>query len=468
MLRFFKDFFIYGFASILGKLAAVFLMPVYTNVLTKEEYGAMALITSIKGIIDLFSNLNIHSGIAREYNEEGIDRTKLVSTGFYSILGISLGVMFFMIFTQSFWRERVLSLDYSYSTAFLLMLLTIPAGSTLSYFSILTRFKRQPILYSIGTIIQLIIQISISIIGVVVIEYGIASIFLGVLCGELFGILYFSFINRSNISIAFEVKYFKRALLFSIPTLPAILAGWVDSSMGQIIIGKYISTAELGVYSVALQLASVFTFISIALQNVWGPYLYENYKKEGFSNEVNKIYKTIVLMLLVIAVTISSLSNEVVLFLTNESYLDASSYFTLLCIPMCVYLLFPFASSGINISRDTKYIGLSYILGSAFNVLFTILLIKSLGIIAVPLSLAISRLTTYSIMCYISRRKGFVIFPHNLLFILIACILICYVCVHLHLSLMIRLSVMTLIDLSVAIYLIRIINIKEILLALRK
>ena len=222
MLRFFKDFFIYGFASILGKLAAVFLMPVYTNVLTKEEYGAMALITSIKGIIDLFSNLNIHSGIAREYNEEGIDRTKLVSTGFYSILGISLGVMLFMIFTQSFWRERVLSLDYSYSTAFLLMLLTIPAGSTLSYFSILTRFKRQPILYSIGTIIQLIIQISISIIGVVVIEYGIASIFLGVLCGELFGILYFSFINRSNISIAFEVKYFKRALLFSIPTLPAI------------------------------------------------------------------------------------------------------------------------------------------------------------------------------------------------------------------------------------------------------
>lgn len=468
MLRFFKDFFIYGFASILGKLAAVFLMPVYTNVLTREEYGAMALITSIKGIIDLFSNLNIHSGIAREYNEEGIDRTKLVSTGFYSILGISLSVMFFMIFTQSFWRERVLSLDNSYSSAFLLMLLTIPAGSTLSYFSILTRFKRQPILYSIGTIIQLIIQISISIIGVVVIQYGIASLFLGILCGELFGIIYFSIINRSNISIAFEAKYFKRALMFSVPTLPAILAGWVDSSMGQIIIGKYISTADLGVYSVALQLASVFTFISVALQNVWGPYLYENYKKEGFSNEVNKIYKTIVLMLLVIAVTISSLSNEVVLLLTNESYMDASSYFTLLCIPMCVYLLFPFAASGINISRDTKYIGLSYILGSAFNILFMILSIKSLGIIAVPLSLAISRLTTYSIMCFISRRKGFVIFPQSLLLILVACILICYACVHFHLPLMIRLSVMTLIDLSVTIYLIRSINIKEILLVFRK
>lgn len=55
MWRFFKDFMTYGVVSILGKLAAVFLMPIYTSILTKEEYGAMALITSCKGIIDLIS-----------------------------------------------------------------------------------------------------------------------------------------------------------------------------------------------------------------------------------------------------------------------------------------------------------------------------------------------------------------------------------------------------------------------------
>lgn len=468
MLRFFRDFFIYGFASILGKLAAVFLMPVYTNVLTCEEYGAMALITSIKGIIDLFSNLNIHSGIAREYNETGVNRTKLVSTGFFSILGISLSVMLIMIFSQSFWQERVLSLDNTYSKPFLLMLLTIPAGSALSYFSVLTRFKRKPILYSIGTIIQLLIQISISIVGVVVLHYGIASLFFGILCGELFGIIYFSFINRSHISLTFDAKYLKRALIFSIPTLPAILAGWVDSSMGQIVIGKYISNADLAVYSVALQLASVFTFISVALQNVWGPYLYENYMKEGFSAEVNQIYKTIVVVLLIMAVVISSLSNELVLLLTNVSYIRAASYLTILCIPMCIYLLFPIAASGIHLSRDTKYIGLSYILGSLSNILFMALLIKLLGIIAVPLSLAISRLTTYSIMCFMSTRKGFDMPSQRLLFVSIVCVLICYVCVNLHLSLITRLLVMTLIVGPAIVYLLKVINIKKILVALRK
>ena len=151
MLKFLKDFLIYGFASVIGKIAAVFLMPIYTSILTQEEYGAMALITSVKGIIDLFSNLNIHSGVAREYKEDGVDRTRLVSTGMYSILGISLMVFAFLACTQSFWQESVLSLENRFSVAVFIMLLTIPAGSALSYFSVLTRFKRKPILYSIGT-----------------------------------------------------------------------------------------------------------------------------------------------------------------------------------------------------------------------------------------------------------------------------------------------------------------------------
>ena len=216
MFRFFKDFFIYGFASVLSKIIAVFLMPVYTSVLTKEEYGAMALIVSCKGIIDLVSNLNIHSGIARDYYEEDVNRNKLVSTGFYSILTLSISILCILIITRNFWTESVLELPQKYDSAFLLMLLSIPAGSILSYFSILTRFKKKPILYTIGSLIQILIQISISVIGVVVLRYGIVSVFVGVLIAELFGIIYFAFINREYIELSFEWKYLKRALLYAL------------------------------------------------------------------------------------------------------------------------------------------------------------------------------------------------------------------------------------------------------------
>lgn len=467
MFRFFKDFFIYGFASIISKLVAVFLMPIYTSILTQEEYGAMALITSAKGIIDLFSNLNIHSGIARDYNEEGIDRTKLVSTGFFSILIISLFVMGIMIYTQSFWQEKVLSLDKCYSTAFFIMLLTIPAGSTLSYFSIITRFKRKPVLYSIGTLIQLFIQISVSIVGVVYLRYGIASIFAGILCGEIFGIVYFSYINRSSIKFTFNKEYIKRALKFAIPTLPAILAGWIDSSMGQIIIGKYISKTDLGIYSIALQLSSVFSFINIALHNVWGPYLYENYKKNDFIKELKKLYIIIVLVLTLIAIGVSLMSKEIILLLSNSSYLDASKYFTLLCIPMCIYLLFPIATSGINISRDTKYIGISYIIGSLMNIIFMFILMPRVGINSVPIALGVSRMITYYTLYQISKKKGIIVLPNGILLLLIISVSICYFIVYMEIDVIYRIIIVAMVSITVIMYLAKYTNIKEIL-ALKK
>ena len=290
MFRFFKDFFIYGMASLLGKIAAIFLMPLYTNILTKEEYGAMALITSVQGLIGLVSNLNIHSGIARDYYEEGIDRKKLVSTGFLSILSLSLSIMAIGLMTRHFWGVQVLGLDEKFIPAFTVLLLNVPAGSLMSYFAILTRFKKKPVKFAIGSVIQLVIQLTISIVGVVVMHAGIISIFLGMLAGELFALVYFAILNKEHLGFKFDKAILRRALVFAVPTLPAILAGWLDSSMGQILIGKHISMEELGVYSVALSIASVFTLISTALQNVWAPFLYENYTKPDFNKLIRKLF----------------------------------------------------------------------------------------------------------------------------------------------------------------------------------
>lgn len=461
MKRFFKDFMIYGFASILGKVAAVLLMPIYTNILTKEEYGAMALIIACQGVIGLFSNLNIHSGIARDYHEEGINKRQLVSTGLWSILGISSTILVVMLMTSKFWLTKVLGLSDIYINPFILMLFTIPAASLLSYFAILTRFKRKPILYSVGTIVQLLVQLSVSIIGVVYLRLGILSIFAGTFCGELFGILYYSYINRSYLSFTFNKVYIKRALLFSIPTLPAILAGWIDSSMGQILIGKYISTVDLGVYSIALQLSSVFAFISIGLNNVWLPYLYENYNKEGFLKEVNRLYTAIVLILTIIAVSVSLMSKEIVMLLSNSSYINASKYFTLLCIPMCVYLLFPMATSGISISRDTKYISISYIAGSIINIAFLFIMIKSIGIYAVPIALGLSRIATYSILYYISKSKGIIVLPNGVLVLLITTIIVCFFIINTDLRTIYRVAIAVLACGTIAVYIAKFINIKQ-------
>lgn len=468
MWQFFKDFMIYGVASILGKLAAVFLMPVYTSILTKEEYGAMALITSCKGIIDLFSNLNIHSGIARDYYEEGINRKTLVSTGFLSILSLSSTILLIGLLTRHFWSGTVLGLNKIFWPAFTVMLWSIPAGSLTSYFAILTRYKKKPVHFSIGTIIQLLIQIGISVVGVVVLQRGIISVFFGVLVGELFAIFYFAILNREYISIQFDKELLRRALLFALPTLPAILAGWLDSSMGQILIGKYISVEDLGVYSIALSIASVFTLISTAFQNVWSPYLYENYKKPNFNDSLRKLFSIILLSLIMVSLILSLFSREIVLLLSNISYLDACQYLVLLCIPMSFYLMFPFASSGVSISRDTKYVGISYVAGSCMNLLLLFITIRSVGVLAVPLCLGVSRITIYTILYKVSEKKIGYTLPNFLFALLLVVVSLCYIAIKLDLSLIFRIILATTASIVIVLFIDRRYNVKGVLAAIKQ
>lgn len=404
MLRFFKDFCLYGLVGLLGKVVALFLLPVYTNILSKEEYGVMTLIIACRGIIDLVSNLNLHSGITRDYYEDGIDRKRLVSTGFFSILGLSLFILINLLLTRRFWIESVLSLDPGYSMAVVLMMLSMPVASLQSYFAIITRFKKKALLFSVGEFIGLVIRIGTALLCVVHFRIGIIGIFLGDLLALTFCVIFYAFINKELLAITFDWAYLRRALLFALPTLPAILAGWLDTSVGQIMISRSISVSDLGVYSLALSITSVFTFLTGALQNVWLPYLYENYKLDSFQQRVSDLFSLIMVAIIVISVILSLFSREIILLLSNEGYLAATKYITLLTIPAVLYLLFPIASSGISISRDTKHIGIAYIIGTSVNLLLLFFAIREFGVIAVPVCLSLSRLTSYVYMYVVSNK----------------------------------------------------------------
>ena len=59
MKKFLSQFVIYGCASMLSKIAAIFLMPLYTSILTTGEYGAMAMLASCSGVLGIVANFKI-------------------------------------------------------------------------------------------------------------------------------------------------------------------------------------------------------------------------------------------------------------------------------------------------------------------------------------------------------------------------------------------------------------------------
>ncbi len=468
MLSFIKQFFIYGLSSILGKILAIFLIPLYTSIFTTTEYGALALLTSCKGLIDIFSNLNIHAGIARHYYDvEEQQRSRLVSTGAYSIAICSLLTLTILLSSSSFWLKEVLDIA-EFKHAFVVVLLTIPANSLLSYFSTITRLKKMAITYSIGTLLQLLVQTAVSITLVVGYRIGISGMFYGLLSAEIFGIIYLYIVNRKEIILSFCRRYLLDALKFSLPTLPGIAGIWIDTSLGQIIIGKYISLSNLGVYSLALQISSLFLLLQVAIRSIWTPFIYENYKAANFNSQVRLIFSTITWLFIFMILNISILSKEIILILSSPNYLDASLYLPLLSLAYGLNILSSIAEVGSNITKNTKIISVAYLSGALCNLTLLWLLVPSFGIIVIPLSLITSRLICFSILNLYNKRGLEILLPFEMILLFMVAAALSYTLSLLELRDEIRYTTIILIDVIFVVVLNRKYNIRASILKLLK
>ena len=460
MLKFLKQFFIYGFASVLSKIAAVFFLPLYTNVLSQEEYGALAMITAVKGIIDIFSNLNIHSGVARDYYEKDIDRTKVISTGFFSILFFSILFMFLLFYSRDFWIINILDIR-NYEKAFVFMLFTLPAGSLFSYFAILTRYKQNALAYSIGSILQLGIQIGLTVYFILAIKTGIVGVFYGILAGELIGIIYFYLLNQEYIRFTFQKKLLIRVLKYSLPTLPAIAAIWADSNLGQLLIGKYISLEDAGIYSIALRIASVYLLIHQAFGNVWLPFVYENLNNPSLEKDIMRIFNAATFALVLISVNLSVLSEYIVLLLSTPKYIDAAMLLTLLTIPMSITILIQFANIGPIISRQTKYISYANIIGSIVNLLCLAIFLPIYGVVSVPICLLLSQVGVFLLTSFYTEKQIGLRFSKFNVIILIIIILCVYVFVKLINNEILRVTLLIFLNLTAFFFTIRRYNLRK-------
>jgi O-antigen/teichoic acid export membrane protein len=75
---FIKSSFVYSVIGALPLASSVLLLPFYTNYLTKEQYGYLALYIAFTGIVQIFVNYGLehYSGIIYVENKDDVQKTK--------------------------------------------------------------------------------------------------------------------------------------------------------------------------------------------------------------------------------------------------------------------------------------------------------------------------------------------------------------------------------------------------------
>lgn len=302
--------------SILQKAIAFLTTPIFTRLMSTNQYGQVTIYNSWVEVFMIFATLNVFYGV---YNNaltkypDDVDKVTSSMQGLCTTLTLGLLLMY-LIFHNLVNSFTGMNTNI---TLFLFgELLFVPA---FRFWSTKERFDFK---YKKLVILSIIMAILSPVMGVPAVLYfeekGYARIITLVLSQVIisFG-LYIS--NFKKGKTFFDRKYWKYALAFNLPLIPHYLSSTVLNQCDRIMIDKMCGTDKAGIYGLAYTVGAMIIIFNQAIMNTFTPYTYQNLKKEKYKDIRNNA-SFLVVIIAVISILILTVAPEFMAVLGDERY----------------------------------------------------------------------------------------------------------------------------------------------------
>ncbi|OQY51870.1 MAG: hypothetical protein B6247_18305 [Candidatus Parabeggiatoa sp. nov. 2] len=387
----FQKIFVHGrwylISSILSKGVGFFLLPIYTHYLTPEDYGILASIESFAKLLPIFISLYIDTAFGRYYYlERAISKEnvrQLYSTHFWFVViwgGIaSLGafylatVLFKKIFALGLWIVLIVIASQLLTQLGIMVIMIWKA-----------ELKAKQITFlQLG---MLIIPITITLILLIPYQMGFEARIYARGIGALlqFFILIYIALQQRWLAFSFDWKIIKRSLIFSIPLIPNIAAGWIAGFSDRIILAHYGYISEAGLYSVAFQFAKVLYMINDALTQVQGPIAMSalTEDRESAKKQIAEFVSIFIWVIMLFYLGLTFFSKEVLYFFTNERFHETYKLIAILAGVYVVGGIYRIFTSILSFHAKNWVISSGAILAALLNIALNFTFIPYFGMYA--------------------------------------------------------------------------------------
>jgi len=385
----------YFIATIINNALPFLLLPLLTRFLTPEDYSYIALFTAFTAIVNSLTGLSLESYIAKYFFDHPRSFiAKIIGNGLLVLFGLNLAVCFVFYFTYS-------QLSGLYGLP-LLWVLLIPANSfAYQLFFILLailRNRKKVLAFSMNQISNTVLNVSITILFVVIVVFGWQGRLLGILLANIFsaGFALFYLKHKGFLSFSIDFKIAGNIIRFILTLIPNSLQSVIVNRIGIFFMQVYFTRELLGIFSVGFQIAYVVMIVIITLNLSWTPFLFEQLAGNKQTNKTHIIQMFYLHFVVVILgfLFVNLASGLVLKIMTTEMYYEAEQFILWLTLGMVFNGLTIFIQPILIKYNRQKFLGIF----SAINLLLMLLIhyvcIKYFGYMGV----AYAYFLTYLIM----------------------------------------------------------------------
>lgn len=381
----------YLVANLATKALAFISIPVYTRLLTTNDFGIVNVFLGVSGILSSLLTLCCDQAVSRYYFDRNDDEDFKNFVGTSSIIAIVVFIINSLILLfLSGWISKLTGLNLL--LVYLLIPYTLINIIGLTYEQIYTAL-RQSKKIAISSLLRAYVGFTLAIILIYLFKDNkyLGQVLGLISAGIVMIIIWIKGISKYFI-LVFDKKYLRYILKFSVPLIPYALSGVIIEQFGKIAIGTSLSISQAGFYSLALTISGLVGIVTTVTHQAWAPYYFEYMNSKDYKGHDSDI-KRIFAITLIAAMGISTFGNEIGLVLASKSFTSS-----LYLIPIFVYgfVFHQFAyvyMRNFSFVHKTFYSSLVVITAGIVNVVLNIFVIPKFGEVGAAISFVISYLS---------------------------------------------------------------------------
>lgn len=392
-------------SSFATKLLSFFLVPLYTAILTTQEYGTYDVISSTVNFLIPILTINIYEAVLRYAMDKESDPKTVFSIGCkYAIWG-NVIVVILLVFNHI---ARLSAILDAYSIFFaLLFFVTVFSGIITSMARGLDRIAD----ISISSVLCSVVMIFLNIFLLCVLKIGIYGYFIANISGILIQNIYltvrikgWNYITKTR---EYNSALEKEMIHYSLPTIANAISWWVNGLADRYVIIFFCGIASNGVYSVASKIPSILNIFQNIFSQAWmlsAVREFDAEDKNGFFAQIFNLYNA---MLVIVCSMIICADKMLAHYLYSNDFYIAWKYVPFLTISIIFGALSGYAGSIFAALKHSEYFAKCSGSGAVANICMNIVLVPLWGTLGAAIATAISYWIVYLVsMFYLNRSMN--------------------------------------------------------------
>lgn len=374
----------YTISNFLLRGMAFITIPIFTRLLTQNEFGAYNNYSSWLQIMTIFVTLNVQSSlISAKYDfKDNLEEYTLTMFGLSSVSSI-IWIIILNAFSEFF--INVFNLDILYINCMIIYLFFY---SAIILFQLKTRLSFE---YKANVILNIGNAVSTTILSI-----ALVLLMKDKLQGRIIGAIIPTIIIGIGIVInlikkgkKINISYWKYALKICLPYIPHALSLVILSSMDKIMITKMCGNEKTALYGLAYNCGIVILLLLTSLNDAYAPWLGEKLNKNNLK-EIKEFSKKYISIFLFFSYGIMLVIPELLLILGGENYMDAKFVLAPVAMSYVFQFLYTMFVNIEQFKKKTLSMALASVSSAIINYILNLIFIPKYGYVAAAYTTIIS------------------------------------------------------------------------------